>query len=249
MSKHRKGCWCDACTINELRGLLRECEPAVYSQHMVAIGTRIAKPTTLLARVRAALSENTRPREQSAQPDSWLAREARQIGLGAPDQPSVLAWCAKCQARHELGGDCACQHTAYTPVSGGWKCLFCGHFRNTPNFVNADPTPAPQPPVRRPVELDDIVAHALGCRHWFAEPCSCGAADPTPSPQPSGVLAAHCIEAACRDALRYRWLRHEDCTIEYDSYWRETLNSKSPPTALDDAIDVMMNADPTTGAT
>ena len=39
-----------------LRGLLRECEPAVYAQHMDTLGTRIAKPTTLLARVRAALA-------------------------------------------------------------------------------------------------------------------------------------------------------------------------------------------------
>jgi hypothetical protein len=42
--------------IERLRGLLRECEPAVYSQHMIAIGTRIAKPPTLLARVRATLA-------------------------------------------------------------------------------------------------------------------------------------------------------------------------------------------------
>ena len=61
MSKHRDGCWCDACTINELRGLLRECEPAVYAQHMDTLGTRIAKPTTLLARVRAALGDTNTP--------------------------------------------------------------------------------------------------------------------------------------------------------------------------------------------
>ncbi len=39
---------------DRLRALVRECEPAVYSQHMREIGSRIAKPGTLLARVREA---------------------------------------------------------------------------------------------------------------------------------------------------------------------------------------------------
>ena len=53
--------------IERLRGLLRECEPAVYSQHMVAIGTRIAMPTTLLARVRAEIERATvHPAESDA---------------------------------------------------------------------------------------------------------------------------------------------------------------------------------------
>ena len=29
MSKHREGCWCDACTIKELRDLLRLCIPSL----------------------------------------------------------------------------------------------------------------------------------------------------------------------------------------------------------------------------
>ena len=35
--------------------------------------------------------------------------------------------------------------------------------------------------------------------------------------QPTGVLAAHCIEAACRDAERYRWLRDSHADVVDDA--------------------------------
>lgn len=59
--------------IERLRGLLRECEPAVYAQHMDTLGTRIAKPATLLARVRAALAG------AAVQPDVALDRPWQEI--------------------------------------------------------------------------------------------------------------------------------------------------------------------------
>ena len=90
-----------------LRSLLRECEPAVYAQHMDALGTRIAKPATLLARVRAALAGEpaTEPAKTAVQPSaatenpeamySPVAREghagasARQIDVAAGAPPSA----------------------------------------------------------------------------------------------------------------------------------------------------------------
>ncbi|MDQ5904842.1 MAG: hypothetical protein QG672_2436 [Pseudomonadota bacterium] len=82
--------------IERLRGLLWECEPAVYAQHMDALGTRIAKSATLLARVRAALAGEpaTEPAKTADQPPTVLTNpwngEPRDIRDVESDPTGIL---------------------------------------------------------------------------------------------------------------------------------------------------------------
>ena len=80
--------------IDRLRGLLRECEPAVYAQHMDTLGTRIAKPATLLARVRAALAGAT------DQPNDALIQSAH---------VELVPWCNCCVCRVPIDHVCECE--------------------------------------------------------------------------------------------------------------------------------------------